>query len=311
MPEIDIISARPDICRCNVHLAPYTTWRIGGPAEIFIEPHCPEDIILAFNYAEEHGMPVNVIGHGSNILIDDAGIPGVVIHTCASMNDISIDEDAGIIRTAAGCMLPKLSTSACKHGISGYEFLAGIPGTVGGGIVTNAGTGGQSGPSIKDHLLQVTVLDKKTGAVYRLSLSDLELGYRHSNILERKLLILEADFRIADKVSPDLLMNLVKEILGERKTAQPDESYTAGSIFKRPSIDKSAGWYIEQAGLKSFRIGGAFVSPKHANWIINDGTASSSDIWQLTEHIRSAVSIEFGISLEYEISFLPGNSVLG
>lgn len=299
------ISSLSGKCIENVSLRNYTTWHIGGEAELFLQPACYDDIISAWNYAHSNNLAFNVIGAGSNILVDDNGIPGVIMCMRESLNALFIDLPNRRIIADAGCLLPKLSAQVCKMGVAGFEFLAGIPGTVGGGLVTNAGIGGQNGASLKDVLHSVEAFDLNAGQVVRLEVSELELGYRSSSICDKNIIILKAIFDIHDMDNPEKLASIIKEIKMERRRNQPPEPYNAGSVFKRTSDNKSAGWYIDQAGLKGYRIGGAFVSHKHANWIINDGNAASADVKRLISFIKKQIFEKYGIELETEVKYLP------
>lgn len=301
----DFTSDCPGRCRQNVPLAPYTTWHIGGPAEFFFEPRDDDDIFSAWDYAKRRGLPFTVLGRGSNILIDDKGISGVTLCTRGALGDLSVDLHRRTVKVGAGHMLSGFASQLCRQGIAGFEFLAGIPGTVGGSIVTNAGTGGPNGPSIKDILVSIDVFDTRDGESYILTPSDLDLRYRCSNVSSRGVVILSAEFRIAGTDAPENLAACLRDIRQARRIKQPQDPFTAGSVFMRPSHDRSAGWYIDQAGLKGQRIGGASISVKHANWIINDGTAKSEDVRLLIAFIQKRVLAEFGIELETEVCFLP------
>lgn len=305
MIQIDIASNIDGRYRKNVIMASYTTWHIGGPAEIFIEPLTIDELLSAWKFAVGMEMPFTVIGGGSNILVDDAGIPGITVSTRKLFSEVAVDDHSGIVHVDAGYPLSRFAVCMSKKGIAGFHFLAGIPGTIGGGIATNAGIGGPKGPSIRDVLSEIQVFDCQAGEIKTLHAGDLELGYRSSNLRSRNIVVLSASFRIPSYDEPRKLVALLKNTMLERRLKQPAEPYSAGSVFLRPIEDKSAGWYIEQAGLKGYKIGGAYISPKHANWIINDGTASSDDVIKLIEHIKKIVYESFGICLETEVRFLP------
>lgn len=302
------VDAEPSIeprFRRNVPLAEYTTWHIGGPADIFFEPINSHELISAWNYASEHGLHFTVIGAGSNVLVDDAGIPGLTVSTRKLFTDTRIDRNSALVEVDAGYPMSRFAVNMCKKGVNGFQFLAGIPGTIGGGIVTNAGIGGPKGQCIKDVLHSVEAFDTSHGQVLNIDASDLDLGYRKSSVSAKNLIVLRASFKITDFNDPARLTAFLHEAMHARCARQPIEPYTAGSVFIRPKQNRSAGWYIEQAGLKGYRIGGAYVSSKHANWIINDGSASSNDVKNLIDFIRRKVMQEYDIELIPEVKFLP------
>ena len=289
----------------DVLMSRYTTWHVGGPAECIVEPKTITDITSVFNYANNKGIPITIIGYGSNILVSDSGIPGITVCMKRYFRKAEIDTESGLITAEAGCSLPSLAHLAELNGISGFEFLVGIPGTVGGGMVMNAGIGGCEGPSIRDVLVCATLLDCVTGEICVKRGSALDMRYRHTCISSEKLWALKGEFKSEKR---DLLENIRmrhKEIIATRKAKQPHGTWNAGSVFRRPEGEFGAGWYIEQAGLKGFRIGGAIVSPKHANWIINEGTATAEDIIRLINHTSETVRQKFGVTLDREVHIIP------
>lgn len=307
----DVISGFRGRYSFDTPLAAYTTWDVGGKASVFVEPSNVDDIIAVNAFAKLNDLPICVIGHGSNVLIDDSGIPGIVLCMRKSYAGIEQSVDTGIIRAQAGCPLPLLANSAANSGIAGFEFLAGIPGSVGGAIVTNAGVGGSEGHSIKELLLEATVLDVLSGEICVYSPSDLGMCYRHSNVIERHLIVLDAAFFSDKSGSPDRIKSKQREIIELRRQKQPSERNTAGSVFKQAESGRAAGWYIDQAGLKGKCIGGAVVSNKHANWIINTGNATSNDIRELIDIIVQTVREKHGVTLEREIKILPDDMHCG
>ena len=296
--------------RENFPLAPFTTWRVGGAADMLVEPATKTELIATFQYSLKLGLPFTIIGRGSNILIDDAGIRGIVICLKNSFNKVYFDQENHTFKAQAGCHLARFAVAAAKQGVSGFEFLICIPGTVGAAVAINAGIGGVNGPCIKDILLDATILNPVNGVIETLQAEDLGLIYRNSNILEKRLWVIEATFCSNKTATKESINLLHKEILNKRATKQPLNKRTCGSTFKQPTGGKPAGWYIDRAGLKGFRVGGASVSTKHANWIENDGTATAADIKNLINHIQKSVFNKFDVILEREVRYLPQDMII-
>ncbi|MBE9221483.1 UDP-N-acetylmuramate dehydrogenase [Cyanobacterium stanieri LEGE 03274] len=282
-------------------LTPYTTWKIGGKAKYFTEP-TPEELPQVIKWAFTNNIPTYFIGRGSNLLIDDAGLPGLVIVTRNSLTDLQREDD--VIIAGSGVFLPHLSQFAAKQGFSGFEFLIGIPGTVGGAIAMNAGLTVFRPREMTSIVKDFDVLNLD-GSVETLTMKDIDAQYRQTNLLDGKRLIVEARFILEHSGDPEEIKKNTFAHLAERKRKQPLDKPTAGSTFKSPRGSKSAGWCIEQAGLKGFQIGGARVSPVHANWIENLGNATSHDVRELINHIQDVVREKIGINLETEVCFLP------
>lgn len=284
----------------DISLAPYTTWKIGGSARWFAEPSLDEASAL-MRWALEREIPIYFLGRGSNVLIDDAGLPGLVFLTRNSLTHLYREGDR--IIAGSGVFLPKLSRFAAHQGFSGFEFLIGIPGTVGGAVVMNAGLTVFCPREMVAIVENFDVLNPD-GSVETLTMDDINAGYRKTNLLEGGRLVLQARFRLEKEGDPDKIRRVTFEHLAERKRKQPLSMPTAGSTFRSPPGSKGAGWYIEQAGLKGCQIGQARVSPMHANWIENLGGATSKDIRQLMKHIQNRVEDCIGVRLEPEIRFL-------
>jgi len=288
----------------QVPLIPYTTWRIGGTAELLAEPVDEADIRILCEYARTHGLPLYLLGNGSNVLIADAGLPGLVI-CMKSHTGIVIDAATGIIQARAGTLLPHLARKAAQAGIAGLEFLCNIPGTVGGAVVGNAGTGGAQGPSVEKVLRQIQVLDLSDLSIQMLPLAELHYAYRRSRTLKTvSYVVLSAEFYTGTREAPEQILHRQQQISAQRREKQP-RGYAAGSVFRLPDTvapeAQTPGWYIDRAGLKGLRIGGAMVSEQHANWIINDGTATAQDILALIAVVTAHVQAQFDITLELEI----------
>lgn len=290
----------------NEDLAPYTTWKIGGPAKYFWEPEADlfPDVLL---FCEKNNIPVWYLGRGSNVLIDSKGLNGLVICTKKALQEIQVEEE--VITAQAGVPMPKLSKFAANLGWGGYEYLIGIPGTIGAGIAINAGLTAQGRKEIGDVLIDVELMNKK-GERWWEKKELLELGYRSSNISARELFVLSARFKATNHASDKEIKHQTAKHLAERRRKQPLSKPTAGSTFKQPKGGKPAGWYIDRAGLKGYQIGGAKVSEKHANWIENVQSASSYDVLNICEKIKNIVYEKYNVLLEEEFEYLNNNRYL-
>ncbi|MDI7274789.1 MAG: UDP-N-acetylmuramate dehydrogenase [Anaerolineae bacterium] len=284
--------------RLDEPLAPYTTYRIGGPADLVFEATTVAELQQAWRLAYEHGVSCLVLGRGSNVLVADRGVRGlVVINRCTGYEV----QPGGILRVASGMALTEVAERTAAEGWAGLEWSVGIPGTVGGAIVGNAGA---QGGYVGDVLQTVTVLDH--GQVRTLAGAEMGMGYRTSlfKAIPRqngRPLILEATFAMRP-ADPRALAQQMQEWLQWRAERHPQEP-SAGSVFKR-TAQYPAGFLIEQANLKGKRRGGAQVSPRHANFIVNLGSATADDVRGLLEEIREAVEARFGVRLELEIELV-------
>ncbi|WP_072016182.1 UDP-N-acetylmuramate dehydrogenase [Leptolyngbya sp. KIOST-1] len=285
----------------NIPLAAYTTWKIGGVAKYLVEPLLG-NLREALTWCAECQLPVYVLGRSSNVLIDDSGLPGLVVITCNSLTKLCREDN--FIVAESGVSLPRLSRFAAHEGFSGFEFLIGIPGTVGGAVAMNAGLTVFRPREMTDIVKDFDVLNLD-GTIKTLTMADVHAGYRYTSLLDDQRLVLKVRFHINSEGEPNKIRRSTLEHLRERKRKQPLDKPTAGSTFKSPSGGKSAGWYIEQAGLKGFEFGGARVSPVHANWIENMGSATSADVRHLIDYIQTRVDNQLGIQLEPEVRFLP------
>ena len=268
------------------------TWfRVGGPAEIMFRP-ADRDDLLAFLAAKPAEVPVTVLGVGSNVLIRDGGLPGVVIRLGRAFAGIEADE--GDVVCGAAALDLNVATSAKLFGIAGLEFLSGVPGTIGGALRMNAGAYGKE---IKDVLIWAEAVDPQ-GKVHRLSLEDMGFRYRHS-ALPKDWIALGARLRGAPG-DPALIDARIREIQAQRAESQPLRTRTGGSTFKNPEGHK-AWQLIDAAGCRGLKRGGAMVSEKHCNFLINTGNASAADLEALGEEVRRRVKDSAGIELEWEI----------
>lgn len=281
--------------RINEPMKAHTSFKVGGPADWFVMPETKEELFAVLDICRRADLPWYMLGNGSNLLISDSGLRGVVIST---KKFDRLDPCDTTLRVGAGVLLSRAAAAALKEGLTGLEFAAGIPGTVGGAVVMNAGA---YGSEMKDVLKQVTVLDRE-GTVLTLSPEELKMGYRTSRIPDEGYLVLEAEF-LLNKGDKDAIKEQMDELAAKRREKQPLEYPSAGSTFKRPA-GHFAGKLIEDAGLKGFTVGGAAVSDKHAGFVINKGGASAADIASLCRQVQAEVLKQTGIQLELEIRLL-------
>jgi UDP-N-acetylmuramate dehydrogenase len=277
----------------NEPLKGKTTFRIGGPAKFFIEPKDIFDLKNLIESAARFRVPIFVIGAGSNILVDDAGINGAVIRL-SSPYFKKIDVKGNHIMAGSGVTINQLILRSVTHSLSGLEFLAGIPATLGGVLMMNAGGWGKR---IADFVQEISVMDY-AGEVKSLRRKGLSFRYRSSNL--KKYIILSADLKLSRKNKKEI-RDKIRQHLTDRFNTQDNSRPNAGCIFKNPSVRKPAGRIIDLCGLKGSRIGDAFLSSKHANFILNYGHASSSDVIKLMNLIKRRVKDKFSINLQPEI----------
>lgn len=287
------------IIKENVFLKEYTSYKTGGRAKYFAMCYNNDDIRQALDFANSNKLDYEVIGGGSNLLISDDGYNGLIICT-AKLNRYIINYGNNIIKCGAGINLADLVYYTCSHGLSGMEAMAGIPGSTGGAVKMNAGAYNQE---IKDTNIKATLMDKNGSIVIKTN-EEIGYGYRLSPGTSGYI-VLWAEFLYSRKESEELL-KIRKEILAKRKEKQPLHRPSCGSVFKRPE-GNYAGTLIEKCGLKGCRIGGAEVSIKHANFILNEDNASSSDIYNLIQHIQKTVYDKTGIKLEPEVRMIGFN----
>src|SRR6266436_4303243 len=275
----------------NEPLARYTTWRIGGPARYLAMPADSEDVVRALELAHDRGLPWVVLGLGSNVLVKDGGFPGVVIRMGKGLDRFEMKGATAIV--GGGMPTPILARRTAEAGFVGVERFIGIPGTVGGGIYMNAGC---HGAEFAEIVTEVTVMDPK-GKVKQLSRKQISFKYRSSNI---EGIVLEAKLVLGEE-SPAKLKELQSKLLRWRKAGTPFDQPCCGSTLTNPpGGTKTAGMLIDECGLKGFTIGGAQVSTLHANYIINKGTATASEVLKVIEHVRKTVAKKTGITLELE-----------
>ncbi|MDR2694206.1 MAG: UDP-N-acetylmuramate dehydrogenase [Chitinispirillales bacterium] len=281
----------------NVRLADKTSYRIGGAARCYAEPRSEAEVVEAYRFAAEKGMPLFVLGNGSNVLISDAGFGGLVVNLSKYFSALSWDKATAFV--LSGFPLDDLAADAAERGCAGIECLSGIPGTVGGAVVMNAGA---FDTDISKTLRSARVLKASTHTLETVPAKDLNFGYRTSALKGGGDAVLSVtfDFTYGDAAR---LKSLRDDVVARRRAKQPVDSPSCGSVFKRPP-NGFAGTLVESCGLKGFRLGMAEVSEKHANFIINTGSAKAEDVRALIRRVQQAVFEKHGILLEPEVIFL-------
>ncbi len=282
-------------------MSKHTTFRIGGKADALTVVSDFRELRAVLWFAQNYGIPYSVIGNGSNLLVSDEGVEGVVVMLKCDDYEAApeiLEDGRGIFRVPAGASLSSFAKHAAKLGYSGTEFAAGIPGSVGGAVAMNAGA---YDGEIKDIIVSASVMD---GKLNRKSVSrdDLELGYRSSSVLTYGYTVLEAEF-ILERGNAEASLEKISELNAQRRKKQPLEYPSAGSTFKRPD-GFFAGKLIEDAGLAGFTVGGAQVSEKHCGFIVNRSGATAKDVYKLINIIQQRVYEQFGVNLEPEVRLL-------
>lgn len=285
----------------NRSLAPLTTLRVGGPARFFVEVETISHLRKTLTICKEEKIPYFIIGRGSNILVSESGFNGLVIRLGRDFHRLHLDDE--VVIAGAAVPLPELVRLAQANSLDGLAFAVGIPGSVGGAIKMNAGAFGES---IGDRVIKVTVLDDEDGQLRVLQRGEIDFGYRKSNI---KGVILEGTFKLK-RGSKEEITQKMERYFRQRKNTQPVSFPNAGSIFKNPSGNYAAK-LIEESGCKGMKRGGAQVSEHHANFIVNLGNATASDVYFLMRAVRRRVWERFGIWLEPEIVILGDFSEKG
>ena len=271
----------------------HTTFRVGGPADFFVTPKAKEEVRDVIRICKEAGMPYYIIGNGSNLLVSDAGYRGVIVQIYKEMNEVKVEGD--LVKAQAGALLSGIAAKALGAELSGFEFASGIPGTIGGACVMNAGA---YGGEMKDVLESVTALTGE-GKIIELGRNELELGYRTSVIAKKGYIVLGAVLKL-ERGDGEKIKTYMDELKEKRVTKQPLEYPSAGSTFKRPE-GYFAGKLIEDAGLRGFQVGGAQVSEKHCGFVINRDHATAADIMELMRQVQIRVKENSGVDLEPEV----------
>jgi len=291
-----------DRIETRVPLAPFTAYQVGGPAEYYLQPSCTQTLESGLAWARERGMPVTAIGAGTNLLVSDDGVEGLVIHLKA-WRGVEVIDDA-IVEVRAGESIAALAWQMARRGWSGLEWAVGVPGSVGGAVVMNAGA---HGAQMSDSLESIEVLTE-TGERRRVPAAELQFAYRSSRLQQTSWLVLSARLRLLSGHDPTALIARLEEYNAYRHRTQPSGIPNCGSVFRNPPGHK-AGWLIEQTGLKGLRIGGAEVAEKHANFILNRGGASARDILALMDRVRQRVRERWDVWLEPEVRLLGHESL--
>ncbi|MBS6735702.1 MAG: UDP-N-acetylmuramate dehydrogenase [Clostridiales bacterium] len=274
----------------------HTTFRIGGPAACFVRPQDAGQVERILHICRENEVPWFILGNGSNLLVSDRGFDGVIIQIYRNMSRIQVSGHHMTVQ--AGALLSAVAKQALREGLSGLEFASGIPGTVGGAVVMNAGA---YGGEMKDVVESVTVLDEE-GAVRKLAREELQMGYRTSLVKKKGYTVLEAVLKLNDG-DPAAISARMEELKEQRVSKQPLEYPSAGSTFKRPE-GYFAGKLIMDSGLRGFRVGGAQISEKHCGFVINTGDATAEDVVRLIRQVQDIVYEKFHVKLEPEVRFL-------
>ena len=285
--------------RSNVPLADFTTWRVGGPAQWLLEPTTVNDTLAALQWAQHNQIPCRVIGAGSNLLIHDDGLPGLTL-SLRKLQGATVDADSGVVEALAGEPIPTLARRAARAGLDGLAWSVGIPGTVGGAAVMNAGA---QGGCTADCLESVRVAPLEGGESFELGRDQLAFDYRHSRLQEDQLVVLSARFRLDPGHDPDEITRITSGNLSHRTSTQPYTQPSCGSVFRNPEPLK-AGRLIEGLGLKGSRIGGAEVSTLHANFIVNTGAATAANIDELIQRVQQRVEAAHAVRLHPEVKRL-------
>lgn len=274
----------------------HTTFRIGGPARVFARPSDDQQLRLLLKYCREANVPYMVLGNGSNLLVSDEGYDGMVISLNKAFSGCSVSGNC--LKAGGGLLLGTAARRAQEASLAGMEFAAGIPGTVGGALVMNAGA---YGSEIKDILKSAAVMTPE-GRILHLDAKDLELGYRRSCIPQMGYIVMEAEFELMTG-DQEAIGARMRELALRRREKQPLEYPSAGSTFKRPE-GYFAGKLIEEAGLKGACVGDAQVSEKHCGFVINRGNAAAEDVMELCRRVQKQVEETFGVRLEMEVKRL-------
>ena len=287
-------------------LANHTTFQIGGPAQFLLLPETISQVIASVKICQEEGMPFYVLGNGSNLLVSDKGYNGTVVKLGQAFNEVTfeeLDEDSEkakkfIVRAQSGVLLSKLANEIADYGLKGFEFAAGIPGTLGGAVNMNAGA---YDGEINNSIASATVLDQ-AGNIFKLNKEELKLGYRRSIIQDNNYIVLDASFTFS-KGNKDEIREKINDLNARRRDKQPLEYPSAGSTFKRP-VGHYAGKLIMDSGLRGYQVGKAQISEKHCGFVINKGGATATEVRTLIADVIQIVNDKYGVVLEPEVKLL-------
>lgn len=284
--------------KSQVSLAPLTSFRVGGPAEWYVAPKNFAEIQASFQWASTENLTVTMLGAGSNLLISDEGLPGLVINS-KYLRHTHFDAETGLLTVGAGESIPRLAWQVARMGWQGLEWSVGIPGSVGGAVVMNAGA---QGSCVADILVSAEILTMQ-GESLVLNKHDLSYSYRKSKLQGQPVIVTQATFQLQPGANPEQVMNTTTENFEKRRTSQPYHLPSCGSVFRNPG-PKTAGWLIEESGLKGYQIGMAQVAHRHANFILNCGGAKANDIFRLIYHVQEQVEQRWSLLLEPEVKIM-------
>lgn len=294
----EINNKTASLCLMNESLKKHTTYGIGGPADLMIFPKSKQDLIKVIEIINENKIQLTILGSGSNVLVSDNGIRGAVISLKNSLKKIEVDDN--ILYAECGTMLGKIVKHAVKNNLIGLENLNGVPGTLGGALIMNAGAWGGE---ISENLIHVEVINSKS-EIQKIQKKDLNFSYRQSSFNKDDIL-LSAKFNLK-KADKDIIKENFIEAQSGRKKSQPLNKRSAGSLFKNPK-NNSAGKLLDEAGLKGYSVGDAKISEKHANFFINDGDATSKDMLMLIKKAHKEVKDKFNVNLSLEVKLMGFN----
>ncbi len=283
----------PGMVLLNEPMSKHTSFRIGGPADALAIPGSEVELIALLKYCHDQSLPVLIIGNGTNLLVRDKGVRAVVIKMASAMSTVRLLDQG--IEAEAGISLAALAQTALEAGLGGLEFAAGIPGSLGGAVVMNAGA---YGGEMKDVVERVWAVGYQ-GDRHEFSAPEMEFGYRRSRLQGQQLIITKVQMRLQPR-EPDEIRSEIAELAARRRASQPLNMPSAGSVFKRPP-GRYVGPMIQEVGLQGKRIGGAEVSTKHAGFIVNVGGANASDVLALIQLIQETIQQQFGVQLEPEV----------
>jgi UDP-N-acetylmuramate dehydrogenase len=287
-----------NLIKPSVSLANQTSYKVGGDAQWYAAPKNWQELEAAFTWYQAQDIPLTLLGAGSNLLISDRGIPGLVLST-RHFRSYEFNADTGLLTADGGEAIAKLAWKAAKRGLKGLEWAVGIPGTVGGGVVMNAGAHKQC---MADILVSATVLSPD-GTIAELKPEDLAYAYRTSNLQGDNRLVVKATMQLEPGFTKTEMMELSNENWTQRKTTQPYHLPSCGSVFRNPQ-PQAAAKLIEQIGLKGYKIGDAQIAHRHANFILNCGVATANDIFQLIRYAQEKVEYHWSVSLEPEVKLI-------
>ncbi|MBZ8180419.1 UDP-N-acetylmuramate dehydrogenase [Oscillatoria salina] len=282
----------------DISLANLTSFRVGGPAEWYVAPRNSEQLQASFEWAQAQNLPLTLLGAGSNLLVSDRGIPGLVLST-RHYRHYDFDPETGQVTAGAGEPIARLAWQAAKRGWQGLEWAVGIPGTVGGAVVMNAGA---HTSCIADILVKAEAISAD-GTIEQLTKEDLQYSYRTSILQKSRRLVTQARFQLTPGSTKAEVMATTNQNLRQRKSSQPYHLPSCGSVFRNPQ-ERTAGWLIEQTGLKGYQIGGAQVSHRHANFILNCGNAKADDIFKVIRHVQEQVEHHWSLTLKPEVRLI-------